>query len=256
MKKRIDQYLVELGLSDTRSKATSLIKEGKVLFCGEILKKGSIKITEEEAQKLSVDSHEVFVGRGAKKLLGAIDKFQLSVEGLICADVGASTGGFTEVLLNKGAQKVYAIDVGRDQLALKLREDERVMNHEGINIRHGFDLEEKADFLVADLSYISLKLVLEEMLKLLKPSASGVVLVKPQFEVGKGFVGKGGIVKDIEKVRETLNELFDFFEEQGAFLKDLMKSTITGKTGNQEYLFYFDLSLKKSLKSKSDLESL
>lgn len=256
MKKRLDQYLVELGLSETRSKATSLIKDGKVLLAGEIVKKGSIKISEEEAQQVTVSSHDVFVGRGAKKLLGAIENFQLNVEGLVCTDIGASTGGFTEVLLNHGAARVYAIDVGRDQLAKKLREDERVINFEGVNIRHGIELDEKTDFLVADLSYISLRLVLKEMLSLLKENGRGVILVKPQFEVGKSFVGKGGIVKDMDKVRETLNEIYDLFEEHGAFLKDLMKSTITGKTGNQEYLFYFDLGLKESLKSKNHLESL
>lgn len=256
MKKRIDQILVERGLVESRSKASALIKEGKVFLNGESSFKPSLKLTEEEIQTLEVNDEDNFVGRGAKKLLGALEYFNLTVDKMICADVGASTGGFTQVLLSHGANKVYAIDVGHDQLAKSLREDDRVINHEGINIRNGIELEEKVDLVVADLSYISLKLTLEPMLKLLKENGKAVILVKPQFEVGKENVGKGGIVKDLEIVKNTLFELFDYFESLGAYIHSAMKSTITGKTGNQEYLFYVDLSMNESQISKTELESL
>ncbi len=210
MKKRIDQILVERGLVESRSKASALIKEGKVLLNGESSFKPSLKLTEEEIQTLEVNDEDNFVGRGAKKLLGALEKFNIKVDDLICADVGASTGGFTQVLLTNGASKVYAIDVGHDQLAKSLREDERVINYEGINIRHGIELDEKVDLVVADLSYISLRLTLEPMLKLLQPNGQAIILVKPQFEVGKENVGKGGIVKDNEIVMKTLFELYDY----------------------------------------------
>ena len=236
---RLDKALVEAGLVKTRSQALQHIQFGHVRYFEKVITKPSFQVQDLEGLELSGD---IYVGRGAQKLLKALEDFPLSLKNCVAADVGASTGGFTEVLLNNGIQKVYAIDVGHDQLAPKLKEDERVVNFEGSHIR-SFATGEKAlpenvDIVVADLSFISLKSCLEGMISLLKPQAELVTLVKPQFEVGKEGVGRGGIVRDSQKHFECLVDLAEEFSHRGFHLLAATVSPITGKAGNREYLFY------------------
>lgn len=253
LKKRLDIALVEMGLSKSRSQAQQLIKDGFVFYRGEKVTKTSLNVDLEE---LEVKKSFQYVGRGSQKLIGALEYFKVNPTDFICADVGASTGGFTEVLLENGAKKVYAIDVGHDQLDNKLVMDERVVNLEGINIRYGVDLEEKVDLVVADLSYISLTLVLNPMFSLLKENGQAIILVKPQFEVGREKIGKNGIVKVSDDRLASLKKIFHFCTDNKLMIKGMVKSSITGKTGNVEYLFYFDQSLPNHLVRESDLELL
>jgi 23S rRNA (cytidine1920-2'-O)/16S rRNA (cytidine1409-2'-O)-methyltransferase len=237
MKDRIDKVLVQLSLASTRSQAAQYIKEGVVYYRGEQLLKSSFLVEPEEIE-VRKDVH--YVGRGAYKIQAAIEKFKINPDEMVVADVGASTGGFTDYLLKAGVKKVYAIDVGHDQLAPSLRENPIVINLEGINIRDPYELPEKVDLVVADLSYISLKLTLESMFSLAKPDGKLIILVKPQFEVGKEGLGKGGIVKDPELRLQTLKDIYDFCLTKNFYLVNAMRSPIQGKTGNIEYLFYFD----------------
>ena len=251
-KKRLDIALVESGLVETRSQAIQLIKDNAVLVNGSPCNKASKKVLNSE---ISLSKTIEFVSRGAHKLAGAFHEFSLDFKNLTLADIGASTGGFTDFALQNGAKKVFAIDVGHDQLALKLRGDDRVVNLEGTNIRHGVELEEKVDRVVVDLSYISLRLVLKPILELLREDGDGVFLIKPQFEVGKDGVGKGGIVKNIELRRETLLSLFDFFNEHCS-VKSAIRSPLEGKSGNIEYLFYIEKGKNASSISKEEVSQL
>ena len=237
MSQRIDKQMVELQLCDTRSKAQQLIKEGVVFLDGERVLRASIKT---DSTNIEVRKENIFVGRGAHKVEGALKQFDVNPEGMIVADVGACTGGFTDYVLSLGARKVYAIDVGHDQLAEKLRADARVVNLEGTNIRDLNKLDDPIDLAVVDLSFISLKLVMENIYSLLGEQGKVVALVKPQFEVGKENIGKKGIVKNQEVVKETIVSLYDFFAEKGLYIKDFCLSPIRGKTGNTEYFFFFD----------------
>lgn len=235
MKERADKILADLKLVASRSQAKSLIEKGDVVVDGVILKKSSELIDPESKIEIKVP---LFVGRGAFKLEKALDEFKISVEGLLMLDVGASTGGFTEILLMKGAIKVYAIDVGHDQLAKKLREDSRVINLEGTNIRELSTLPELADGAVMDLSFISITKVLEAVKNLLKPGAFLMALVKPQFEAGLERLPKDGVIKD-ERVRsEILNEVTTFAKSNGWTHLGTTLSPIEGKNGNVEYLVH------------------
>lgn len=236
MTERLDSLLVKLKLSPTRSKAQDLIKKGKVKVDGKVIEKASAKFSEE--QKFEVDTAELYVGRGAEKLKGAHCDFSLSFEGKIIGDMGASTGGFVEYSLLHGAKKVYAVDVGHDQLAEKLRDDPRVINLEGTNIKNGLSFEEKCDLIVIDLSFISLTYVIEPILSVLKAKGEMAILVKPQFEVGKEGLGKNGIVKDSNAVIAALEKIYDHFLGRGFVIQKASPCTIAGKTGNQEYFFY------------------
>ncbi|OIQ19575.1 MAG: hypothetical protein BM556_03570 [Bacteriovorax sp. MedPE-SWde] len=239
MSERLDKKLVDLELTDTRSKAQQLIKEG-VVYVDEIaILKPSFKTNSEN---IEVRKDIIYVGRGAHKVEGALSRFNIDPNNLIVADVGACTGGFTEFVLTKGAKKVFAIDVGKDQLAKKLREDERVINLEGQNIRDLWELETPADLAVVDLSFISLKLVMENITSLLGSNGKVVALVKPQFEVGKDNIGKKGLVKNNEIVKTTIESLFDWCGSKSIYIQDFCISPITGKTGNTEYFFYIDKS--------------
>mgnify|MGYP006091030523 CR=1 FL=1 len=235
---RIDKALVTLGLCETRSQATGLIKEGVVFYNGGLITKTSLKIPLEEPDRIDIRKSYQFVGRGAHKLEGAHKDFNLIFTDKVIADVGASTGGFTEYALINGAIKVFAIDVGHDQLAKKLCDNPKVINLEGTNIRNEVNLEELCDMAVIDLSFISLKLVAHNIAKLIKENGELIFLVKPQFEVGKEGIGKNGIVKDLELVGNTLKELEDYFHTINISVHEVIKSPIKGKSGNQEYLFY------------------
>lgn len=239
MKDRADKVLTDKGLVSSRSQAKSLIEKGDVTVNGVVIKKAG--------ELISVDSEIVvnaplFVGRGAFKLEKALEAFKIEVKNLVCLDVGASTGGFTEVLLLNGASKVYSIDVGHDQLAQKLREDSRVVNLEGTNIRELKELPELADGAVMDLSFISMTKVLESVSNLLKPKGFLIALVKPQFEAGIERLPKDGVVKDDKVREEILNEVIQFAEAHGWIHHETILSPIEGKTGNKEYLSYISKS--------------
>ena len=239
MNERIDIVLVKLKYATTRSQSRLLIKEGVVFYKGQKVEKPGFLVDTEE---IEVKKEKTFVGRGGDKLEGVLEQMKLNLKDRLIADVGASTGGFTDVVLRRGAKKVYAIDVGKDQLANELREDKRVINYEGINIKNGLDLPEKVDFCVVDLSFISLKLVLEEVFKLLHEDGRALVLVKPQFEAGLDKVGKKGVVKDPGVRLEVLLELFDWCFERRIYIENFLPSSIQGKKGNQEYFFLLSRS--------------
>ncbi|GAB4016250.1 MAG: TlyA family rRNA (cytidine-2'-O)-methyltransferase [Bdellovibrio sp.] len=244
-KMRADLAMVEVGLCPTRSQAAQLINQ-EVVFCGqERVRKPSQNVNPAD---LRIIKENMYVSRGGDKLEGALKKLNIDlVENFTVADVGASTGGFTDCLLKKGASKVYCIDVGHDQLNPMIKADPRVINFEGVNIRHGIDLPEKVDLVVSDLSFISLKLVLKEMFDLLKPDGQLLTLVKPQFEVGKNGVDGHGIVKSEELRRESLIKLVEFYQENNWPINGICDSPILGKDGNKEYFFWTQLQNKKTV---------
>jgi 23S rRNA (cytidine1920-2'-O)/16S rRNA (cytidine1409-2'-O)-methyltransferase len=236
-KDRADKMLVEAKLTSTRSQALLLIEEGVVFYQNKLVEKASQQVT---AEGLEVRKEIQYVSRGAHKIEGALARFQVDVKGLIVADVGASTGGFTDYVLRSGATKVYCLDVGHDQLAQSLREDPRVENHEGVNIKFPFEISEKVDLAVVDLSFISLKLVLKNIFELVKPKGKIVALLKPQFEVGQSGLDSNGIVKSEGHRLVMLHEIKEWCKAQGFVLVDQCESPILGKNGNKEYFFYFD----------------
>ncbi|MCO4794613.1 MAG: TlyA family RNA methyltransferase [Bacteriovoracaceae bacterium] len=234
---RVDKILVSLGLARSRNHAADLIEKGCVTWKGKVVSKSSQKVSIEDL--IVENSGENYVGRGAYKLIGGLDHFKISPKNLICADMGASTGGFTEVLLEREATKVYAIDVGHDQLAPSLKNDPRVENLEGLNIRNGVDLPEKINLAVGDLSFISLTLLLEEIFKVLSDDGIALLLIKPQFEVGRSGLDKNGIVKNLDLHIEAISKVRDCAEDNDFSLGGLITSPIKGKTGNREYLGLF-----------------
>ena len=251
---RVDKVLISLGLARSRNHAIELIDKGLVSFKGNTVKKASQKVSEEGL--VVTPPSEDYVGRGAYKLIGALGAFLINPEGMITADMGASTGGFTDVLLKRGASKVYAVDVGHDQLAEVLRMNPKVINMEGINIRNGVSLEEKVDLVVGDLSFISLKLLLEEIFKVMKKEAKAILLIKPQFEVGKENIDKNGLVKDKEKHLDAIKAVQEKANELGYKLVDLIVSPIKGKTGNVEYMALFQRENQLKMSQQLDIESI
>lgn len=242
---RVDKMLVHLGLAQTRSKASQMIERGEVFYQNKQVTKASQVVSE---KGLEVRSEFVYVGRGAYKLLEAVKKFSLNLNSKVVADIGASTGGFTQVSLMEGAEKVYAVDVGHGQLDPILIADDRVINLEGTNIRQCESLGELVDVIVTDLSFISLEIVLEDILKHLKKGGEGVFLVKPQFELDKKSLGKKGVVKDSAKLLSVLEKYFDLLRPQGICL-----SPIKGKEGNKEFLFYYIEGTEKAALDRSEL---
>lgn len=234
MSQRIDKEMYSRGLVKTRSQARMLIVQGDVYLNGQLVRKAGQLVTSED--QIEIKAQSLFVSRGAYKLKKALDEFQIETKGKVAADVGASTGGFTQLLLQKGVKKVYAIDVGHDQIAQELIEDSRVVNLEGVNIKFVQELEEKVDIAVVDLSFISIKLVIENILNLIKESGEAVVLIKPQFEAGKSRLGKKGIVS--EQMRTViLEEMKSFLKAlQSCQVLNIIESPIQGKDGNVEYL--------------------
>ena len=249
---RLDKVLVELGHVKTRSAAKQLVEQGSVLYKGKEVSKVGLKV---DPNLVEVKEVFPYVGRGALKLKKAHEDFSLDFQNKVIADVGASTGGFTDYALQEGASKSYAIDVGQDQLAQKLIDDERVINLEKTNIRNGLKLEPLADMAVVDLSFISLKLTLESIFTLIHDKGEVVCLVKPQFEAGKERMGKNGIISDPATRLEVLNELYDWCLENDLKLTRASISPISGKQGNTEYLFYFDRSSSELL-PREDLKGL
>jgi 23S rRNA (cytidine1920-2'-O)/16S rRNA (cytidine1409-2'-O)-methyltransferase len=237
MKTRLDRLLVERGLAESREKAQALIMAGEVLAKGQKAAKPG-QMVEAEIE-LEVRSRPPFVSRGGFKLAAALERFSVNVAGRVCLDIGSSTGGFTDALLQAGAARVHAVDVGTNQLVWKLRNDPRVVVHEGVNARElSFEtIGERAGFLCCDVSFISVTLILPAATRLLLPEAEAVILVKPQFEVGKGQVGKGGIVREPELHRAACERVESAARELG-FSTELMDSPILGAEGNKEFLLY------------------
>jgi 23S rRNA (cytidine1920-2'-O)/16S rRNA (cytidine1409-2'-O)-methyltransferase len=233
---RADIFLVQHGFAETRAEAQAAIRAGLVNADGRLVTKPSQAIAEGVA--VAYQKAHPYVSRGALKLAAALDRFALSPENLICLDLGASTGGFTQVLLERGARKVYAVDVGHGQLHKKLHAEPRLVSFEGLNARDLTDthIREPVDAIAADVSFVSLKLALPPALALAAPGAWLVVLVKPQFEAGRENVGKGGIVKDEAARRATLRSIADWLGETGWSVQGSMVSPIEGGDGNREFL--------------------
>jgi 23S rRNA (cytidine1920-2'-O)/16S rRNA (cytidine1409-2'-O)-methyltransferase len=236
---RLDCLLVKRGLAESRQKAQALILAGAVLVGDRPAEKAGSAVPGDAEIRIRGEENP-YVSRGGLKLRGALDTFGLSVRGLVALDVGASTGGFTDCLLQAGAAKVYAVDVGYGQLAWKLREDPKVVCLERTNIRHfdGSGIAERIDIVVIDASFISLRLVIPPVLKLIKEGALILALVKPQFEVGKGEVGKRGVVRDPALHERVLAETAAFCRELGLDLLKSCASPLTGPAGNREFFLY------------------
>lgn len=232
-KRRIDSLLVAEGLVESRAKAQALIMAGEVTVDGRIVTKPGTLI--EEGAAIVISKPPPFVSRGGIKLDHALDQFQLDVRGKVAADIGASTGGFTDCLLKRGASRVYAIDVGYGQLDYRLRQDARVVVMERVNARYPIPLPEKVDLATIDLSFISVTKVIPSVAQLLKERGYLVVLVKPQFESRKGEVGKGGIIKDPQLHAAILGRFIVWVVDNGFRLKGLIESPILGTEGNREF---------------------
>ena len=256
-KKRLDVLLVEKGFAESRERAKSIIMEGNVLVDESKIDKCGTLVKEESKIRLLKEDFP-FVSRGGLKLKKAIESFNIKLENKTAADIGASTGGFTDCMLQNKAAKVYAIDVGYGQLAWKLRQDERVVNMERTNIRYVTekDMPETLDFISIDVAFISLKKVLLVAKKLLKDDGKIVALIKPQFEAGRENVGKKGVVKDANIHMEVINDIITFCKEENLSVIDLTFSPIKGSEGNIEYLIYLEKNIDNDENSdrKSDDE--
>ncbi len=237
-KVRLDRLLVERGLAPSREQARRLIMAGEVQVNEQVVDKPG-RLVPEDAP-VQVRRQPRYVSRGGLKLEAALDRFGLDVSGKVAVDVGASTGGFTDCLLQRGAAKVYAVDVGYGQLAWKLRQDPRVIPLERTNIRYLEALPdgELADLAVIDASFIGLRLVLPATLRLLKPDGQIIALVKPQFEAGRQDVGKGGVVRDPQVHRRVLEEVATLAQELGLTVAGLTVSPAPGPAGNVEFLIW------------------
>ncbi|UCC66178.1 MAG: TlyA family RNA methyltransferase [Deltaproteobacteria bacterium] len=240
-KERLDQVLVERGLASSRARAKSLILLGAVLVDGEREDKAGTLVRSDAVIRIT-HNPQPYVSRGGLKLEKALEFFGINPQGKVAMDVGASTGGFTDCLLQKGARRVYAIDVGYGQLAWKLQQDPRVINLQRRNIRHlnREEVGEEVDLAVIDSSFISLTLVIPSTLTFLRKGGELVALLKPQFEVGRGEVGKGGVVRDPEKHRQSVEKVLRFGEDIGLTLRGVMESPLRGPKGNREFFLYFE----------------
>ncbi len=244
---RLDQLVFEKGYAPSREKARALIMSGCVFLDGQRADKPGQQVSPDADPE--VRSHELpFVSRGGYKLDKAIRVFGIDPTGKTCIDCGASTGGFTDVLLQHGAAKVYAVDVGYGQLAWKLREDPRVICLERTNLRYVTEeqIPEKLDLAVCDVSFISLRLVMPAVAKLLKPGAEIMCLIKPQFEAGRELVGKKGVVRDSAVHEQVIRGILDFMPTIGFSVCALDYSPITGPEGNIEFLLYMKNTLQDS----------
>jgi 23S rRNA (cytidine1920-2'-O)/16S rRNA (cytidine1409-2'-O)-methyltransferase len=238
-RERLDLVLVARGLAPSRERARALILAGKVEVGGQVADKAGTLVGAADEVRLREEDHP-YVSRGALKLVKALDHYRVDPAGRVALDVGASTGGFTDVLLRRGARRVFAVDVGYGQLAWSLRTDERVTLLERENIRHldPAKLGEQPDLGVVDVSFISLSLVLPKMVELLAARAPLVALIKPQFEVGKGEVGKGGVVRDPAKRQAAVDKIVELARALGLAPAPTVESPILGPAGNVEYLLH------------------
>ena len=241
MKLRLDQLLVERGIFPSRSRARDAIERGTVRVDNNIITKAG-SLTQSSAIIQVDDPAKAYVSRAALKLISALDHFKVDVKDSYCLDVGCSTGGFTQVLLERGASHISAIDVGHGQFHLSLQDNPRITLHEGLNARNleqthlGSD---RLDLVVSDVSFISLKLALPPALDLATQNAKAILLLKPQFEVGREAIGKGGLVKDKKAIERVKIELFEWLDNLPHWRAiDLIASPIEGGDGNQEFLLY------------------
>ncbi len=250
-KKRLDQLLVEKGLAPSRERAQGLILAGKVLVDDNSRVKPGQQVSSDSQIRVKGEEHP-YVSRGGMKLEAAIREFRISVKGKIALDVGASTGGFCHVLLLNGIEKIFAIDVGHNQMDWKIRSDPKVTLMEGVNARYlQFDqIGQKVNLIVIDVSFISLEKILPALIPFSDQETDWIVLIKPQFEVGKEKVGKGGIVSSEEDRLEAVERITQFSKSLGLNRMGLMDSPITGTEGNKEFLAHFVYS------SRSDFVNL
>jgi len=237
MKTRLDRLIVERGLTESREKAQALVMAGEVLVNGQKAAKPGQAVAGDS--RIEILARPPYVSRGGLKLAAALGHFAIDVAGQTCLDIGSSTGGFTDVLLQAGAARVHAVDVGAGQLDWKLRTDARVVLHEGINARglRFEDIGERVDLIVCDVSFISVTLILPAAVPLLQGAGQMVILIKPQFEAGRGQVGKGGIVRDPEIHQAACERVARAVRELG-FETSMMESPILGAEGNKEFLLY------------------
>ena len=238
-KKRIDLILVQKKMAPTRQRAKALVMAGKVLVNDRPVDKPGTMVSQTDCVVLrGVDIP--YVSRGGLKLEAALKAFDIDPTGIICLDIGASTGGFTDCLLQHGAKSVYAVDVGYGQLAWKLRQDKRVIPIERTNFRYmpAESLQDLVDLVAIDVSFISLKVVVPEALKFMKDTGVIIALIKPQFEIGKGNVGKGGVVRDAQLHDFVISDLTQFFTRIDLQMKSVITSPLTGPKGNKEFFMF------------------
>jgi 23S rRNA (cytidine1920-2'-O)/16S rRNA (cytidine1409-2'-O)-methyltransferase len=238
-KKRLDVLMTEQGLTESRNRAQRLIRAGEVRVDGQLAHKPSTEVPEDA--EITLEAKPPFVSRGGEKLEAALERFRIDVTGAVAADVGASTGGFTDCLLQRGARRVYAIDVGYGQLHWKLRNDARVVLMERTNARYLKRLPEAVDLVTVDVSFISLELILSAAVGWLTPAGQVVALIKPQFEAGPQNVEKGGVVRDPDVHRRVLEDTLDAAAELDLGLQGLMPSPLRGPAGNVEFLAWWGL---------------
>ncbi len=234
---RLDVALIERGFAVSRQRAQELIAGEQIFVDGKVCTKASRKV-DEQAEITMVGSGLAYVGRGGLKLEKALSLWKIPLDGCVCMDIGASTGGFTDCMLQRGAAKVYAVDVGHDQLAQQLRADVRVVNLEGTDIRTlaEDEISDPIDFISVDVSFISLRLILPSVVRFLRKGGMAALLIKPQFEAGKEQIGKHGLVKSQKAHIRVLDQLLQEFAANGLSLRMLCPSPIRGGTGNIEYL--------------------
>jgi len=245
-KTRLDLLLLQRGLAESRAKAQALILAGQVRVNGQMCEHASSAFGPQVT--VEVESGPPFVSRGGEKLQAALQGFAINPAGLVCADVGASTGGFSDCLLQHDAAKIYAIDVGKGILHWKIRSDARVVVMEETNARHVLALPEKIDLFVCDASFISLRILLPVMKGWLKEGGQGVTLIKPQFEAGRKESARGqGVIRDPAVHRRVLQETLTFARSLGFGLRGLLKSPVIGPKGNIEFLAWLDLNETASL---------
>jgi 23S rRNA (cytidine1920-2'-O)/16S rRNA (cytidine1409-2'-O)-methyltransferase len=258
-RERIDKLLVELGLATSRTKAQALVMAGAVLVDEQRVDKPSDLFARDARirVKRANDPASRYVGRGGVKLEGALREFEIDVDGMLCLDIGASTGGFTDCLLQHGARRVVAVDVGHNQIDWRLRNDDRVEVREGINARYlrPRDFDEQFDLAVMDVSFISATKVLPAIVPLLRESGRVITLIKPQFEVGRGQVPRGGIVRDAEQHARVIEEVSRAARELGLEVRSVIESPLRGADGNVEFLALYtpqDVSPQRHKDTKSE----
>ena len=254
---RLDAAMVQQGLVPSRQRAKTLIQNGQISVNGKVCTKPAFAV--EETDQITMEGSDIpFVGRGGLKLEYALEQTKRSLDGLVCLDIGASTGGFTDCMLQNGAVKVYAVDVGYGQLAWSLRTDERVVNMERTNIRNvkPEDLAEQIEFFSVDVSFISLHHIFPVAQAITTPDAMGVCLVKPQFEAGREKVGKNGVVRDPATHREVLHNAMGYAAANGFAVRGLDFSPVKGPEGNIEYLMFVQKSGEPSVLDDSVAEQV
>lgn len=255
---RLDQALVARGLARSRTHAASLITEGKVSSDGQILAKASLQVDDSRELTVEHDDQDTYASRAGHKLAGALDAFpDVSVPGKRCLDAGASTGGFTDVLLRRGASQVVAVDVGHGQLVPHLRDDSRVDVHEGMNVRYMApeDIGGPAALTVADLSFISLTLVVQPLADCTEPGGDLVLMVKPQFEIGKDRLGRTGVVTSERERRLAVEKVARAALDAGLDLCGLAASPLPGQDGNVEYFLWIKRRISKDLPKIEEREA-